>query len=239
MKTGEFTVEIEHDTAWAYLTRSFPNPVVDLHALLEWILEQVCLGCWQPRLDDRDEVTTLVLGKEAAIPIDELSPHTPEEYFRRCLMALHLNRLLAMKRESGAHLEDAGFMEEVRQRVEGNDPSLGNVRKITQFHCAFAMVTILKRVADKAFVFSAPAILGRMPTAVSEQLGEATRAFLYGLNRCAVVLTRATLEASLRSRIDSDLLARYRNDRQNFKKWNDKAGRKCRAQRESSRRWST
>ncbi|MCI0630583.1 MAG: DUF4145 domain-containing protein [Phycisphaerales bacterium] len=91
------------------------------------------------------------------------------------------------------------------------DPAFANARMNTEYYYAVSLIGLLKRIHEKMFVFTAPSILGRLSQATCEALGEATRAFLYGLNRSAVALSRTTLEAALKERIDLADLAKYRS----------------------------
>lgn len=226
MKYVTVGIEVEDDQAWIFQTRSFgrrPTAALEspLHVILQWVIEQLNFGCWEPRFDGNDEAVTLVLGKEAANSFDQPVLENAREYARRRHLAVNLAGLFAKAREAGASPEDAPMIDNARYSAVDHEPSPetiqeqidavhpANVWMNTEYYYALRFVHLLKKMREKMFVFSAPPIRGVLPEAISRLLAEATRGYLYGLNRSAVALCRTVLEAALQDRIDFEDLRRY------------------------------
>ena len=80
----------------------------------------------------------------------------------------------------------------------------------TDFHYAFELVSLLRRIAKTTFLFEAPPILGRADSKIVEMLGEATRCFLFELFRSSASVCRACMEAALSSVVPLDRLLEER-----------------------------
>jgi hypothetical protein len=71
----------------------------------------------------------------------------------------------------------------------------------TEFHYAFQLTEILKRIATHTFVFDAAPVVGKAPSHTLDLLEEATRCFLFGLMRACVAACRAVVEDCLEAQV--------------------------------------
>lgn len=76
-------------------------------------------------------------------------------------------------------------------------PTNEHGRLNTEFHYAFELLEILKRIQELTFVFDAPAFKGVAAAHTADLLQEATRCYLFGLPRACVAACRALLEDGL------------------------------------------
>jgi hypothetical protein len=199
------SIEIDENGAWMFKGRSCGHlPNAALHEVLRWALQQLHFGCWRLESDKAGEAVTLVLGKNAAIPFAEPIIDTAIEHERRRDWALDFAGIFAAAREEGIepdYLEGAEIA-----RFSATENAYMN----TEFYYAFAFVDLLRRIREKTFIFANLPIKGPLPETVSKLLGEATRAYLFKLNRSSVSLCRALLEATLRDRVDMTELLQER-----------------------------
>jgi hypothetical protein len=201
-KTCEFHVEINDGKVWAFLRPSCEDPgEAPLHEVLSWVLEQLNLGNWHVTRDQNGRGTSLTIGLAAAADADAMSVEEAVENTRRRLLVLNVVGLFAKGREEGVEPQHSGTAEEVR--MTATDAAYTN----TELHYAFELLDVLQRIRENTFVFTAPPIKGIAGTDVVALLREATRAYLFRLQRSSVSLCRALIEAALRERVDpSELL---------------------------------
>lgn len=191
------SIEVEGDRAWLFDIRTCGGPDEPLHGMLRWIVQQLHLGCWSREEDELGDVTTLIVGKDAAPSFDEPVVRRAIEHDQKRQLALDLARLFAQSREGGVEPKYAGLSEHIRLTATHDGQTN------TEFHYAFELLDILKRIREKTFVFTSPPIKGALPDRVSHLLREATRAYLFKLNRSCVALCRALLESALSERVNS------------------------------------
>ena len=191
------SIEIEDGRAWFFEIRSCGEPPeTPVYLVLRWILEQLHLGCAQLQRDESGDAVTLTLGKDAAPSFPEPIVERAIEYDRRRQSALDFARVFAQAREEGIEPRHVDLAETLR--ITATENAYMN----TEFHYAFELVEVLQRIREKTFVFSSPPIKGPLPPPVTRLLGEATRAYLFRLNRSCVALCRSLLEAVLEDRLD-------------------------------------
>jgi hypothetical protein len=80
----------------------------------------------------------------------------------------------------------------------------------TDFYYAFELADILHRIREKTFLLVNVPLRGKLPEPVSKLMGEATRAYLFRLNRSCVSLCGGLLEAALREQVDASELLQER-----------------------------
>jgi Domain of unknown function (DUF4145) len=229
MKKVKIGVEVIDEAAWIFMLRSFANQEhnaldAPLHVILRWVIEQISFGCWQPRFDEKGEAVTIVIGQEAADnTFDDPIHESAGAYGIKRFHAIQIAGLFARARESGVPPDWEGMVEMQRNTAVSNPPSAStapnqidavhpaNSWVNTEFFYALQLVEVLRKLHGRMFAFSAPPMRGVLPEPIAQQLAEATRAHFYGLNRSAVAMSRAILEAALRSRIDYDSLNRHQS----------------------------
>jgi hypothetical protein len=81
----------------------------------------------------------------------------------------------------------------------------------TNLHYALQLTDVLERISRVSFVFDSPGIKTRADPGVIQLLREATRAYLFGLNRSCLCVCRALLEAALRDGVSNRELLEERN----------------------------
>jgi hypothetical protein len=183
---------------WGFLRPSCEDPgEAPLHEVLAWVLEQLNLGNWLVTRDQNGRGTSLTIGLAAASDADTTSVEEVAENTRRRLLVLNIVGLFAKGREEGVEPQHSGTAEEVRMTATA--AAYTN----TEFHYAFELVDLLRRIRENSFVFTAPPIQGIAGTDVVALLKEATRAYLFRLQRSCVSLSRALIEAALRERVDA------------------------------------
>jgi hypothetical protein len=196
MKHIRAQIEIDGDQAWTYTIRSCDYiPDAPLHDMLRWVLEQLHTGSCRLEKDDTGDVVSVVFGKGAAQTFPAPVWENAEQSFQQRYAAINIAGLFALAREGGIRPEDAGIAE--KARVTATENAFMN----TDFHYAFQLVKTLKRIHEKTFVFTTPPIAGRVGADVSRLLREATRAYLFGLNRACISMCRALIEGSLKERV--------------------------------------
>lgn len=197
MKKIQMHIEIEGDQAWAFTTRSFPkSDGAPLHERLQWILEQLNMENCTVQIDEMGDAVSIVIGKDAAPEFESPVLENAERHFVRRNMALNIAGLFARSREEGADPKFAGLAEEARSLSAQHGGHLS-----TDIHYAFELLKILERIQKKTFVFKTPAIAGRVGPDISRLVGEATRAYLFGLNRACISMCRALIEGALNERV--------------------------------------
>jgi hypothetical protein len=203
------SIEVDDNGVWIFEVRSCGElPDAPLDDVLRWALQQLHFGCWRLETDDKGKNVTLVLGKDAAMVFPEPVVETAIEHKRRRDLALNFAGLFAQYREQG--IEPA--FEEMAEtaRVTASENAYMN----TDFYYAFELAGILGRIRENTFLFRNLPLRGRLPEPVSRLMGEATRAYLFKLNRSCVSLCRALLEAALKERVDrTELLQAMLQDR--------------------------
>lgn len=202
------SIEVDGNGAWMFEARSCGElPTTPLHEVLRWALQQLHFGCWRLESDDKGENVTLVLGKDAAIAFAEPVVETAIEHERRRNLALNFAGLFAQFREQGIDPEHAEMAESARLSASEN------AYMNTDFYYAFEFANILRRVRENTqntLLFINLPLRGRLPESVSRVMGEATRAYLFKLNRSCVCLCRALLEAALHEHVDMTELLQER-----------------------------
>jgi hypothetical protein len=192
------SIEIDDEgRAWFFRTRTCDEPPdVPVHQVLRWALEQLHFGCSRIDLNEKGEPTTLVLGQAAAVVPDHPGTETAIKHHESREMALNLASLFAGSREAGVEPKHAELAEHLR--FSANEAGYMN----TEIHYAFELLEVLARIRKSTFVFSSPPIKGVLSESTSRLLREATRAYLFNLNRSCVCLCRSLLEAALQDRVD-------------------------------------
>ena len=203
------SIEIDSHGAWMFEERSCGElPDAPLDEVLRWALQQLHFGCWRLEPNDKGENVTLVLGKDAAMVFPEPVVETAIEHERRRDWAVNFAGIFAQCREQGIEPAFEGMAETARMSASEN------AYMNTDFHYAFELARILRRIREKTFLLGNVPLIGRLPEAVSKLLGEATRAYLFKLNRSCVSLCRALLEAVLKERVErTELLQAMLQDR--------------------------
>lgn len=201
VKTGppgsklKFYLESADGGVWSYLQRSAGEmPKEPLYKILNWMLEQLSLGNGAIERDERGDVVSLTLGREAAAE-KQNSVETASEVAGRRLLAVYLAGLVAQMRESGASPAHAPMSKMFTQQ------STDWGHRNTEFHYAFELVKVLARVNKKTFDLEAPPIVGTAPSSVVSYLRESTKCWLYGFHGASVGLSRACVEEGLRTRL--------------------------------------
>ena len=168
------------------------------------MVQQLNFGHFQVEDEENGEILSLLIGRNAVSESAAQDDIIEESKAR--LRAVNIAGLFAQARESGIPPEGAGLSEKVRSTAE--DAAFLN----TEFHYAFELIAILKKIRERSFVLEAPPVLGKAsPWAVS-LLGEATRCYLFGFNRASVSLCRACMERSLLERIPQVELLREKQE---------------------------
>ena len=211
MKKVAIKLETEHDKIWTYLDRSAGQwDDLRMYRALRWMVQQLNFGHFQVEDEENGETLSVLIGRSAALE-DAAQDDVIEESKKR-FRAVNLAGLFAQAREKGIEPEHVGLAEKIK-REAGPGAFLN-----TEFYYAFELIDILKKIRGKSFVLEAPPILGKdSPWAVS-LLGEATRCYLFDLNRASISLCRACMEQSLRDKVPS---AELRQEKRKTKKRGD------------------
>jgi hypothetical protein len=198
MKKIQMHIEVDGDQAWVFKDRACPCiPEAPLHGMLRWVLEQLHTGSCELETEEAGEVVTLIFGKAAAQTFEAPVREKAEEHFGRRYAALNIAGLFAHAREAGVEPKHADIV----KQAHGMATPHSAARMNTDFHYAFELTRILERIHEKTFVFTSPPIKGRVGDDVSRMVGEATRAYLFGLNRACISLCRALMEGALKERV--------------------------------------
>jgi hypothetical protein len=199
------SIEVDGNEAWMFDERSCGElPDAPLHVVLRWALEQLHFGCWRLEPDDKGESVTLVLGRDAAIVLPEPVIESAIEHRRRRDLALNFAGLFAQYREQGIEPTFEEMAETAR--ITASENAYMN----TDFYYAFELAGILGRIRENTFLLRNVPLRGRLPERVSRLMGEATRAYMFRLNRSCVSLCRALLEAALSEQVDTSELLQER-----------------------------
>ena len=194
MREEKFGVEWVGRGYWTYQQRSAGDPESGpLYPVLKWILEQLNLGNFDLDVDENKEVVGITLGRNA-IPSITSEPSAVENARRRFL-AVNLAGVFAKAREEGVEPQFDGLARQVA--LNAREGAYANA----ELHYALELAKVLGRIRKKTFVLSAPPIRGKVPEKIIWYLGEATRCFLYGLQRACIALCRACLEEALKVRV--------------------------------------
>lgn len=198
-------IEVNGNQAWMFESRSCGElPDAPLSHVLRWALEQLHFGCWRLEPNEKGENATLVLGAGAAFQLAEPVVDIAIDHKRRRDLALNFAALFAQYREQGVEPSAEEMTETARLTATEN------AYMNTDFYYAFELTNILDRIRDRTFLLGNVPLRGRLPEAVSKLMGEATRAYLFRLNRSCVSLCRALLEAALGEIVDQSALLNER-----------------------------
>jgi len=190
MRNVHFGMEEVGQSYWTFKQRSAGDPGSGpLYPVLKWILEQLNLDNFKVDIDERKEVVSIILGRDA-IP-KYSSEDAAIEHARIRFRAVEYAGLFAKAREEGVEPQFGGLAKHVT--FNAKEGAYTN----TELHYAHELVKVLGRIRKKTFILSAPPIVGKVPEKLIWYLGEATRCFLYGLHRACIALCRACLEEAL------------------------------------------
>ena len=177
-------------------------PDAPLGQVLRWVVEQLHFGWWRLETNETGENVSLFVGKAAAFQLPEPVMDLAVEHKRRRNLALNFAGLFAQYREEGVE-PSAEEMTEVA-RLTATENAYMN----TDFYYALELTHVLERIREKTFLLANVPMRGQLPEDVLKLMGEATRAYLFKLNRSCVSLCRALLEASLDDLVEkSELLS--------------------------------
>lgn len=197
-------IEVHDGVPWIFQNRScgeLPND--SLPDVLVWILEQLNFGHFSVESDAAGDGVSLTLGQAAAF-VKPLKLDSANEFAEARNRSVLVAGLFANARERGVEPQYSGLSERANAAARNSAPGRMN----TDFHYAFELALILKRIAGATFLFEAPPILGRADSKLVDMLGEASRCLFFGLYRSSVSICRAVMEAALESRVDGDELRR-------------------------------
>ncbi len=148
----------------------------------------------------RDGVS-LTLGQAAAFA-KPLKLDSADDFAESRSRSIVVAGLFAKARERGIEPE----YERLSATASNAARNSGTGRMNTEFHYAFELISLLRRIAGATFLFEAPPVLGRAEPMLIEMLGEATRCLFFGLYRSSAAICRACLEVALESKVDADEL---------------------------------
>jgi hypothetical protein len=197
-------IEIHDGAPWIYRRRScgeLPND--SLSDVLAWILEQLNFGHFSVERDATGDGVSLTLGLAAAI-VKPLRQDSAVDFAEGRNRSIAIAGLFAAARERGVEPEYASLSEQANAVARNSETGRMN----TEFHYAFELASILRRISGATFLFEAPPILGRADSQLVDMLGEASRCLYFGLYRSSVSICRAVVEAVLESKVDGDELRR-------------------------------
>ena len=177
-----------------------------LDRALRWMLQQLKFGHFRVEdVTENGEVLAVSIGRgigRGAAPAEETRDSIIENTRER-LQTLNLCGLFAQARESGISPEVSDLAEKIRSTA-----TPGGTVQHTEFHYAFELIRILKRIRERSFILDSPPILEKAsPWAVS-LLGEATRCCLFGFHRASISLCRACMERVLWEKVPKSALLR-------------------------------
>lgn len=189
-------IEKTEDGFWSYVQRS-PGvlPETPLFEFLTWILEQLNFGHFGYKFDDNGRVVSLKIGRD--IPHSGTSLEDASENAKSRLLSVNIAGVMAVAREKGIEPEYETLSKEANLQITDGG------RRNTEIHYAFELIKVLARLNKKTFKLEAPPIVGMAPRSVLAYLSEATRCWLYGFYGASVAMSRACLEASLKSALPS------------------------------------
>jgi len=203
------SIEVNDDGAWVYRRRSCGElPHTPLHEVLEWILEQLQYGHFDRLVDNDGDCVALTLGRSARL----FKADAAEDGAQKRDWAVQLAGILARAREQGIEPDFVDLSERATVIAHGAPEARMN----TEFHYAFEMVGLLRRIAASTFLFVAPPVMGVATPAVVDVLREATRCFLFGLARPSIAACRTCLEAMLEDCVQREQVLQER--------WQSKGG---------------
>ena len=171
-----------------------PLPQAPLYSVLRWILDHINAGCSSfVGEGDGQPAHSVVLGQMASSEASSAEEAIKEVTQRH--LAVNFAGVLATARERGVEPEYADLVEKTKLLATVN------AKMNTDFHYAYELVNILKRISHRTFVFDAPPIIGRADPQTMDLLQEATRCYLFGLHRACVTVCRTVMEDSLKQRV--------------------------------------
>lgn len=195
MRNITFHVKQTDDGYWTYIQKSPGDLAIGqpLYAVLQWIVEQLNFQMCRTETDEDGDIATLIIGEGASRHF--ASMENAEKQASGDLLRVNVASVLANAREQGTEPEHVALVEQATiTRTAWAELN-------TEFHYAFQLVEVLKRLRGATFNYSPPGIHGRAPLEVVYYLREATRCFLYGLLEASVALCRACLEEALKTKL--------------------------------------
>ena len=192
-----------HDGApWIFRKRSCGElPADSLNDVLTWVLEQLNFGHFVVERDTQGDGVSLTLGQAAALA-KPLKLDAAADFAEGRSRSVVVAGLFARARERGVEPDYAGLTERANAAARSSDTGRMN----TDFHYAFELLSISRRISASTFLFEAPSVLGRADPVLVDMLGEATRCLFFGLYRSCVSICRACVEAALESIVDAEEL---------------------------------
>ena len=156
MKSIPVTVELIDGRAWPYISESTPPGHSPIHVVLRWVIEQVNLGNFSSSTDAKGRMTSLMIGAEAAAPVDDADAEAFMERIQRRLLALNFAGLFAKSREEGIEPQWSALSE----RATNEAAAAGKTN--TALHYSLELMETLQRIEELTFVFRAPPVKGRV-----------------------------------------------------------------------------
>jgi len=195
-------IEIHDGVPWIFRKRSSGElPADPLSDVLTWVVEQLNFGHFVVERDAEGDGVSLTLGQAAAFS-KPLKLDAAADFAESRSRSVIVAGLFAKAREHGVEPEHAGLSEKANAVARDSDTGKMN----TEFHYAFELVSLLRRISQATFLFEAPPVLGRAESKLIEMLGEATRCLFFGLFRSSAAICRACMEAALESAVDNEEL---------------------------------
>jgi hypothetical protein len=193
---------------WSYYERSPGRiPETPISDLLKWILQQVSLGHLEGVVDDKGDVISLTIGQEAPFGSDEASSI---EEARRCAaqsqFSLNIAGLIAEAREHGTSTDSADLVKKCW------DTASSSAHRRMEIHYSLVLCQLLARVSKKLPKLELLPIIDTAPPETRDYLAEATRCYLFKLDRACIALCRACLEDTLKSVLTTEMQNEWRQE---------------------------
>src|SRR5689334_9232074 len=101
MKESSFTIKIVDGRAWASFSSARAPGDARIPQVLRWMVEQLHLGNFETRVDDKGQLLDLLLGAAASPPIDDADLDSVADSVKTRALAVNIAGLLAAAREEG------------------------------------------------------------------------------------------------------------------------------------------
>jgi len=160
-----------------------------IHERLKWILEQINLGHVVATVEENGDVVALTIGKGA--PLKAAGADEAADLAGKALVGLDLVGLFAESREKGTSPTTHAF------EKSAWESSSEHMRWRIEIHYGLILCELLGRVSEKLPKLGLLPILENAPERTLNFLAEATRCYLFKLDRACIALCRACLEDAL------------------------------------------
>ena len=197
--------ELEEGGNWTYLEHDAgvrpkePVSIPNLVKTLKWVVQQLDLG-WFAVGEDGEEDMSLVLGRRVAVDY-RASEATVLKFANDRWDAVVYSGVVAEARESGWSRKAADIYDDVSNQLTPQNRAA--IRMNAGFHYAYELVDALERTVKRSLALEILPVSENAPMEVRRYMKEATRAYLYGLDRASVALCRACVEAALRAKLSA------------------------------------